>query len=159
METTAQLVEGLRDRDNQHAYECFKRLREMSGASGAVYAYFDAFAEMMKSEQSCVRTRGLLLIAANARWDEDYKIDEVIDEYVKHLEDAKPITARQCIQAAPELARYKPDLRRDIVTALRRVNTLRYKGTMQPLIRRDIAAALQGIEADAAREPAAQAKA
>ncbi len=145
METINELTEGLLDKDNLHAYDCLKKLLALSETSDAVYARFDTFAEMMKSDNSYIRTRGMALIAANARWDADYRIDEIIDEYLKHLEDVKPITARQIIRSTPELARYKPDLRGDVVTALRRVNTLRYKGTMQPLIRKDIAEALETI--------------
>jgi hypothetical protein len=146
METIAELVAGLRHKDNQYAYDCLQKLTGLSEASDAVYAYFDDFAELMRSEHSYFRGRGMTLIAANARWDADNRIDETIDEYLKHLEDVKPITARLCIRCAPEIARFKPDLRRDVETALRRVNTFRYRGTMQPLIRADIAAALAAVE-------------
>ena len=43
----------------------------------------------MRKEHSYIRTRGLTLLAYNAKWDKDYKIDEVIDKYLKHITDAK----------------------------------------------------------------------
>lgn len=52
----------------------------------------------MDSDNSYIRTRGLTLIAYNAKWDEDNKIDKIIDEYLKRIEDVEPITARQCIR-------------------------------------------------------------
>lgn len=141
------LIAGLTLPDHNAAYKCLKQLQIRSAASNEVYAYFDLFAQMMDSEHSFVRTRGLLLIAANARWDVDYKVDELIDRYLRHIEDDKPITARQCIQALPELATYKPDLVPDICRALHRANTGRYQPTMQPLVQKDIAEALRRIQA------------
>lgn len=44
---------------------------------------------MIDSDNSYIRTRGLTLIACNAKWDKDNKIDEIIDEYLKHIEDVK----------------------------------------------------------------------
>lgn len=73
------------------------------------------------------------------------KIDEIIDKLLKHVEDEKPITARQCIKAMPLVAQYKPDLADDIIQALRNANTQMYKGSMQPLVYKDIAEALKLI--------------
>ena len=139
MEVIAVLVEGLFSKDNDAAYSCLRQLQAESEGSNAVYAHFDTFAEMLSSDNSYVRTRGLLLIATNARWDVDHKIDEVIDRYLKHIEDVKPITARQCIKVLPEIAKYKPELAGDIRRALQHANTGKYKNTMQPLVQKDIA--------------------
>lgn len=147
MSELEQMIAGLTLPDHNAAYECLKQLQARSAASNEVYAYFDLFAQMMDSKHSYIRTRGLLLIAANARWDVDYKIDELIDHYLRHIEDDKPITARQCIQALPELAKHKPELVPDICRALRQANTGRYQPTMQPLVQKDIAGALKRIQA------------
>ncbi|HNW85840.1 MAG TPA: SufBD protein [Candidatus Limiplasma sp.] len=145
MDTLADWVDGLEAKNNQYAYECFKRLQEACAVSGDAYAYFNRFARLMDSDSSYPRTRGLLMIAACARWDTDNRIDELLDRYLKHIEDVKPITARQCIQALPEMARYKPDLAPLITQALMRANPFRYPVTMQPLVQKDIAEALRRI--------------
>ena len=145
MADIAQWVEGLLSDDNQYAFQCLKHLEAESERSGAVYAYFDTFARLLESPNSYRRTRGLLLIAANARWDNHYKIDEIIDEYVSHISDIKPITARQCIKALPDIVKYKPELAEYIRTALRQASPARYKSSMQPLVRKDIADALRRI--------------
>jgi hypothetical protein len=147
MEPIAELVQGLTDKDNVAAYECLKKLQAISESSADVYPYFDTFATMLHSEHSYIRTRGMLMIAASAPWDADNKIDEIIDEYLKRLEDVKPITVRQCVQSLPIIALHKPDLVQDIIEALQGANIFRYKSTMQPLIRQDIASALQNIRA------------
>lgn len=95
------LINGLIDSDDKHAYQCLKLLESESNISSAVYPYFGSFVELLNNGNSYIRTRGILLIAANARWDVDFKIDEITDQYLKHISDEKPITARQCIKALP----------------------------------------------------------
>ncbi len=71
------------------------------------------------------------------------KIDEIIGEYLKHIMDDKPITARQCIKTLPVIARYKPDLISCVCNALHKANPQIYKSSMQPLIFKDIQDALK----------------
>lgn len=141
-----ELVGGLRNKDDKFAYQCLKQLEAISADSDAVFPYFDTFAEMLDDLNSYVRTRGLVLIAANAKWDKDYKIDEVIDNYLKHVMDDKPITARQCIKALPTIARYKPELTDCICNALRKANPQIYKSSMQSLVYNDIQGTLKKID-------------
>lgn len=47
------------------------------------------------------------MIVYNAKWDKDNKIDEIIDKYLKHIQDVKPITTRQCIKLLPMIAKRK----------------------------------------------------
>lgn len=82
----------------------------------------DKLADMMDSDNSYIRTRGLTLVAYNAKWDIDNKIDEIIDKYLKHIEDVKPITARQCIKLLSMIAKNKPELKCDIVSALQKAD-------------------------------------
>lgn len=142
-----ELVEGLYQKDNKAAYEILLVLQQISEEGARIYPFFDTFAEMMQDENSYIRTRGLLLIAANARWDQDNKVDEVIDEYLKHILDEKPITARQCIKALPQIAQYKDELRESIIDALRSAGPeRRYAESMWSLVKKDIANVLQIIE-------------
>lgn len=60
--------------------------------------------------------------------------------------DEKPITSRQCIKALPRLAKYKPNLAGRICSALNEADPKVYKDTMEPLIRKDIASALDLIK-------------
>lgn len=103
-------------------------------------------AGMLDSDNSYIRTRGLLLIAANAKWDADNKIDVIIDKYLKCLINEKPITARQCIKALPSIAKHKPDLKNDIENALRYMNPSKYKESMCTLVMKDIQKALEEIQ-------------
>lgn len=55
----------------------------------------DDLRDMLDSVNPYIRTRALILIASNAKWYVDYKLDEIIDAYLKHITDVKQITARQ----------------------------------------------------------------
>lgn len=145
MSDLQKIVNGLSDKNDQYAYQCLKELESESEKSEAVSLYFDSFASMLNDSNSYIRTRGIRLIAANAKWDKDCKIDEIIDSYLNHVTDEKPITARQTIKALPLIAKYKPDLIDEICRALQKANPQIYKSSMQPLILRDIQDALQEI--------------
>lgn len=85
MNDIQELVSGLKDKNNKYAYQCLKQLELESLNTDAVYSYFDLFSAMLDDSNSYIRTRGILLIAANAKWDSDYKIDEIIDRLLKHI--------------------------------------------------------------------------
>lgn len=65
----------------------------------------DGLSDMLDSDNSYIRTWGLTLLGYNAKWDKNYKIDEIIDKYLQYIKDVKPITARQYIKLLPLIAR------------------------------------------------------
>lgn len=138
--------ELLFDKKNTVAYRALQDLQRESEETDCVYAYMDRLSDMLENDNSYIRTRGLTLIAYNARWDRDNKIDEIIDGYLKHITDVKPITARQCIKLLPMIAKDKPELRNDICSALERADISFYDGSMQPLVYKDIQKALKEIQ-------------
>lgn len=136
MDEIKELVNGLRNQDHNYAYQCLKQLEEECGRSDT---------EMLHEPNSYVRTRGIILIAANAKWDKDNRIDEIIDEVLMHVMDEKPVTARQCIKVLPQIATYKHHLAECIIDALETANPQRHKSSMQTLICKDIQNALESI--------------
>ena len=142
----AETFELLFDKNNNTAYKALQNLQKESQKTDCVYPYMDRLSDMLDSDNSYIRTRGLTLLAYNAKWDKDYKIDEIIDKYLKHITDVKPITARQCIKLLPLIARYKPELKKDIISALHKANICVYDDNMQPLVYKDIQKALKEIQ-------------
>ena len=118
----AETFELLFDKNNKVAYKALQELQKESEKTDHVYPYMDRLSDMLDSGNSYIRTRGLILIAYNAKWDKDYKIDEVIDDYLKHITDVKPITARQCIKLLPVIAENKLELKNDILSALQKAD-------------------------------------
>ena len=78
------------------------------------------------------------MISANAKWDKDHKIDEIISEYVKCIMDVNPIIARQCIKDLPNVAKHKTELKNDITNPLYMVDISIYADSMQSLVYKDI---------------------
>lgn len=136
MESIEELIEKLYMKNNNIACAAMKVLTEESRKSCDVYIYFNKFVEMISMDNSYMRNRAIKLIAANAKWDCDNKIDEIIDEYLKHITDEKPITARQCIKSLAEIAKYKKELVSDIKNALENAQINKYADSMRPLIKK-----------------------
>lgn len=142
----AATFELLFDKNNNIAYKALQELQKISEETDKVYPYMDRLGNMIDSGNSYIRTRGLTLLAYNAKWDKAHKIDEIIDSYLKHITDAKPITARQCIKLLPIIAKSKPDLKDDILLALQKADVSVYADSMQPLVYKDIQKAIKEIQ-------------
>ena len=142
----AETFELLLDKNNNVAYKALQLLQKESEERNCVYPYMHRLSDMLDSENSYIRTRGLTLLAYNAKWDKDNKIDEIIDKYLKHITDIKSITARQCIKLLPIIVEYKPELKNDILSALHKANISIYGDSMQSLVHKDIQKALNEIQ-------------
>ena len=139
-------IARLTGKDAKDAYAFAQQIVEESRASDAWYSCFGRFAELLRHKNSLVRNRAIAILAANARWDREGKFNALLDEFLFHVTDVKPITARQCVAALPEVAEAKPELIPRIRAALEQADLSEYPDSMQPLILKDIVAALQRIE-------------
>lgn len=140
------LIELLHDKNNNKAYQALKELLKISEESDIVYPFFDYFIDMMNNqENSYIRTRGLRLIAYNAKWDVDNKVNLCIHKWLEHIEDEKPITSRQCIKDTVIIAKNKPELIDDILKALEEYHKV-YEDSMQNLIFKDRQKVLRQIK-------------
>ena len=141
------LTKRLQGRDNADAYAALKELLALSEATDAVSAHFDTFARLLHAKSAFARTRGFLLIVANARWDAEERTAGIFDDLARLFNDPKPTTARQCVQAAPALAQAQPTLVPRIAEALEGVDPGRYPDSTAPLVAADVAAALEAVRA------------
>lgn len=105
------------------------------------YEYFGDFAALINHPKSFVRNRALCILAANAQWDEGNRFDAVLPDFLAHITDKKPITARQCIKAFVQVGSAKPQYIPEILTCLQNADLSKYKDSMRPLIEKDIAEA------------------
>lgn len=139
-------IARLTGKDAKGAYAFTQQIVEECRASDAWYPCFDRFAELLCHKNSLVRNRAIAILAANARWDREGKFNALLDEFLPHVADVKPITARQCVAALPEVAEAKPELIPRIRAALKQADLSSYPDSMRPLVLKDIVAALQKIE-------------
>ncbi len=133
-----QLVEWLTLKEDKPRYQAFLMLKYRSTSDAAVYQYWDVFRSKLGSANSYQRSIGLMLIAENARWDTCEKLKETLEEYLKLLQDEKPITVRQCIQSLKPIIEAMPELNETIAERLMSLDMTEYKETMRKLILMDV---------------------
>ena len=102
------------------------------------YEYFDEFASLLNHPKSLVRNRVLHILAANAQWDDENRFDAIISDYLAHITDEKPITARQCIKALAKVGVAKPQYIPRILLCLHEADLSKYQDSMRPLIEKDM---------------------
>lgn len=139
-------IQMLYSKDSNTGYAALMVLQDASHEGSIVYSYINDFFDMLGNKNSFVRTRGLVLIAENAIWDETGIINRFFDNYLQHITDEKPITARQCIKLLPTIAKHKPELIKRMTDALNSADLSCYKESMQPLVKKDIEEALAQIQ-------------
>ena len=139
-------ITRLTGKDAKAAYSLAQQITEESRASDAWYSHFDEFATLLSHKNSLVRNRAISILAANARWDRECRFDALLDEFLSHVTDVKPITARQCVAVLPEIAEVKPELIPRIRIALEQADLSSYPDSMRSLVLKDIVAALQEIK-------------
>ena len=137
----AQLVGWLSESEDGIRYPSLLILQSRSAIADDVYAYRETFREKLSSDNSFQRNIGLIMTAANARWDDGW-LDGVIAEYLDCLNDDKPITVRMCVQHLKSIVPYKPGL---CVAMALDLNAVRE--TMRKLVLIDILEVLAMIRA------------
>ena len=134
-----EIISKLTARDDKFACAYADRIIAKSRDTDTWYEYFDAFATLLSHPKSLVRNRALHILAANARWDEENRFDDILPEYLRHVTDEKPITARQCIQALAQVGLAKPQYIPQILDCFHNADLSKYKDSMRPLIEKDMA--------------------
>lgn len=140
------IIEALQDKDDKKAYALSKEIGAISAVTDEYYSYFDEFTRLLTAEKSYVRTRGFVLCCAQARWDEEGKLEKALSKMFILLHDDKPTVVRQCLGALHEVALYRPELCEVIKAELETIDLSKYKDSMLPLIQKDIDELLKVVE-------------
>ena len=133
------IIAKLTAKDNKYACAFADKIISESQETDEWYEYFDDFASLLNHPKSFVRNRVLYILSANAQWDEENRFDLIIADFLAHITDEKPITARQCIKALAQVGSAKPQYVPVILSRLRNADLSKYKDSMRPLIEKDIA--------------------
>ena len=136
-----EIINKLTAKDDKFACALADKIIAESRECDTWYEYFDAFVSLLNHPKSLVRNRALHILAANAQWDVENRFDTILPEFLTHVTDEKPITARQCIQALAQVGLAKPQYIPQILDCFHNVDLSKYKDSMRPLIEKDIAEA------------------
>lgn len=129
------IIAKLTIENDKYACALADKIISESQESGEWYEYFDDFASLLDHPKSLVRNRAIYILAANAQWDEENRFDLILSNYLSHITDEKPITARQCIKALAQVGLAKPQY----MSSLKKADLSKYKDSMRPLIEKDMA--------------------
>ena len=132
------IIAKLTVKDDKYACALADKIISESQETDEWYEYFDDFATLLDHPKSLVRNRALYILAANAQWDEENRFDKIISDYLTHVTDENPITARQCGKALAQVGVAKPQYIPRILSSLRNADLSNYKDSMRPLIEKDI---------------------
>lgn len=132
------IVVKLTAHDDKYACALADKIISESQETDEWYEYFDDFALLLDHPKSLVRNRALHILAANAQWDDENRFDLVISDFLKHITDEKPITARQCVKALAQVGLAKPQYIPRILSCFRDADLTKYKDSMRPLIEKDM---------------------
>ena len=132
------IIAKLTSKDDKYACAVAEKIISESQDTDEWYEYFDTFVSLLNHPKSLVRNRVLYILAANAQWDDENRFAAILPEFLSHIMDEKPITARQCIKALTLIGQAKPQYIPRITEALREADLSQYKDSMRPLIEKDI---------------------
>ena len=133
------IIAKLTAKNDEYACAITDKIISESKDTNEWYEYFDDFALLLNHPKSLVRNRVLYILAANAQWDDENRFDAIISDYLVHVTDEKPITARQCIKALAQVGVAKPQYIPRILLCLHEADLSKYKDSMRPLIEKDMA--------------------
>ena len=139
------MITALTASDDKYACAFSDKIISESQETDEWYELFEEFASLLNHPKSLVRNRALTILAANAQWDDENRFDAVIENYLSHITDEKPITARQCIKALAQIGQAKPQYVPMILASLRSADLSKYKDSMRPLIEKDIQSTTEAL--------------
>ena len=139
-------IASLTAQNDQYAYTITDEIIAESRETDKWYEYFDELAALLNHPKSLVRNRALHILAANVQWDDENHFDRILPDFLSHITDEKPITARQCIQSLAVIGTEKRKYIPEILFHLKSADLSKYKDSMRPLIEKDIAATIAALE-------------
>lgn len=142
-----ELRERLYSKQHKQAHDFCLQLEQQSEENSELYAFMPLFLEMLASKNAFVRVRGFRLLCAQAKWDTDGLIDGHLPTILDALDDEKPTNVRQYLSVITRIIEQKPHLAGQIRLKLESLDLSKYKGSIQPLICKDIYSLLTLMEA------------
>ena len=120
-----------------HSYNILAKASELKPE--LFYKYWDDFASLLNHKNSYHRDFGLTLIANLTKVDFENKFSSVSEDYFKHINDTKFMTARHCIQNTAKILANKSELTEDILNILLNIDELcNFSEKQKALLKSDV---------------------
>src|SRR5512143_1374807 len=146
--------DGLRDFLAEHAFDQdetvrYNSIRVLWRAADRkprlFYQYWDRFAAMITSPNGFHRSAAAQLIASLSAADEDCKLDRLLNDYMRLLDDPKVMVTHYFVETLDHICRARPDLQKRIVTALLNVDRSSHTQQHKDMLKADILAVLDRL--------------
>ncbi|MEL7670243.1 hypothetical protein [Methanobacterium sp.] len=122
-----------------HSYNILAKATELKPE--LFYRYWDDFTSLLNHKNSYHRDFGLTLIANLTKVDNEGKFSYVFDDYFKHINDTKFMTARHCIQNTAKILANKRGITEDILNILLNIEELcNFSEKQKALLKSDVIA-------------------
>jgi hypothetical protein len=131
----AEMMDGLRNKNETLRYNCFKVLMAISREHGEIlYPQWNFITEMLDSSNTYHKLSAIQLLASLCGVDKDGRFDEIFDKYFSLLGDTGTILAAHAAGNAGKIARTKPHLRAKITGILLDIDRI-YQGKQVELVK------------------------
>lgn len=132
------LLDKLQDTNDELAYAAAKEIAAESEFSDKYYKYIPDFVKLLNHKKSYIRTRALIIICSQARWDDQGIIAQYLSQILNLIHDDKPTVVRQSLNAIKEIIVFRPELCDTVSSEVDKIDLLKYRESMSSLIQKDI---------------------
>lgn len=113
------ISELLTNKDIMVYYHCYYIVSKASEIKPELfYDYWDEFVELINHKNSYHRDIGLTIIANLVTVDEKHYFDNILKDYLNHMNDEKFMTAQCCVKNLTKIVKSREDSRGKIIETL-----------------------------------------
>jgi len=132
----AELVDGLKVKNETYRYNCYKVLYSISQNQGEIlYPYWDTFVQSLSSVNSYHKMAAVHLIANLVPVDKENKFADIFSHYYNLLDDNSMVVSYYVAEVSGRIAKAKPDLQRAITLKLLGIEQTSHKPGRKELIK------------------------
>lgn len=131
-----------------HSYYVVSRASEIKPQ--IFYTYWDSFVSLLSNNNSYKRDIGMTLIANLISVDEERKLDNIFNEYIKCINDEKFMTAQCCVKNLKKIVQQRADIIDKVVQILLQIDDITsYPQRQKELLKYDVLAIFESVNAKA----------
>lgn len=120
------LIKQLNMKEKRYRDYALRELKARSKDSGGLYRYWDVFELKLINKEAGQRIAGLVLLAANAEWDTEKKLDLILEDIFNLLKDENVSVVLECIEAMRVISQCRPDLKEQFLKSTEQIDYTLY---------------------------------
>jgi hypothetical protein len=135
-ELLAELLEGLKSKNETYRYNCYKVIYSISRTHGEVlYPFWDTFAKSLGSANSYHKMAAVHLLANLTAVDKENRFEKIFDKYYSLLDDKSMVVAYYVANVSGKIVKSKPELQKAITSKLLGIDKTHHQPGRKELIK------------------------